>query len=261
MNFRESKSFVARLGGAAIGSITGGIVGVAAGAAVGSGAAGKMTMSQENRMPGSHYIADFKPMRRGGDMVANVQRPPKQGFNPEHPYENLVLAGGGAKGQMYGGVVQALDDAGVLPYLKRTPSRPRPIPMGVPPAEAQRYPPRALLPAPSACATCDCCTAGFAGASAGSLIAALLSLGLDSTQLLEEMEIDLEKYIVDDHKNQGSKLRHFGEVCAACGMLVGCGSARASAPQRSAPSRPSHAAPSTHDVIVCCTLHLTRSEW
>ena len=31
------------------------------------------------------------------------------------------------------------------------------------------------------------------------------------------MEIDLEQYIVDNHKNQGSNLTHLGEVCAACG--------------------------------------------
>ena len=130
-----SKSFVARMGGAAVGAVAGGAAGTLAGAAIGSAAAGYASLSHENRLPGSRYVAEHKQMRRGGVMVANVQRPPKPGVNEDHPYENLVLAGGGAKGQMYGGVVQALDDAGVLPYLKRTSPCPTPVPMRVPPPD------------------------------------------------------------------------------------------------------------------------------
>ena len=117
----------------------GGAAGVAAGAAFGSAAAGYLSVSHESRLPGSRYVAEHKqmrPLRRGGVMVANVQRPPKPGVNEDHPYENLVLAGGAPRPRcMEALFVQALDDAGVLPYLKRTSPCPTPVPMRVPPPD------------------------------------------------------------------------------------------------------------------------------
>lgn len=48
-----------------------------------------------------------------------VVRPPLEGAHPAYPYKNVAFQGGGAKGVIYVGAVEALDQLGVLPYLKR----------------------------------------------------------------------------------------------------------------------------------------------
>jgi predicted acylesterase/phospholipase RssA len=42
-----------------------------------------------------------------------------EGAHPDYPFENVVFQGGGAKGIIYAGCIFALDDLGILPYIKR----------------------------------------------------------------------------------------------------------------------------------------------
>lgn len=48
-----------------------------------------------------------------------IARPPLEGVHPDYPFENVVFQGGGARGTIYGGTAEALEDLGILPYLKR----------------------------------------------------------------------------------------------------------------------------------------------
>ena len=49
----------------------------------------------------------------------DARKRPLPGVHPEFPYECLVFKGGGAKGAIYPGALKALEDAGVMPYIKR----------------------------------------------------------------------------------------------------------------------------------------------
>lgn len=44
---------------------------------------------------------------------------PKPGTHPDFPFDALVFQGGGAKGTIYFGAVLALEELGILPYIKR----------------------------------------------------------------------------------------------------------------------------------------------
>ena len=61
--------------------------------------------------------------KSAGEFVGKLRpdaRPrPKEGRHPEHPYECLVFKGGGAKGSIYPGAIRALEEIGVMPYIKR----------------------------------------------------------------------------------------------------------------------------------------------
>ncbi|KAL7544641.1 hypothetical protein ACHAWF_008014 [Thalassiosira exigua] len=48
-----------------------------------------------------------------------VIRPPLPGHHPKYPFENVAFQGGGACGTVYIGAIQAMDELGMLPYLKR----------------------------------------------------------------------------------------------------------------------------------------------
>ena len=50
---------------------------------------------------------------------AHTRARPLAGVHPLHPYENLVFKGGGAKGAIYPGAIRALEEAGIMPYIKR----------------------------------------------------------------------------------------------------------------------------------------------
>mmetsp|Transcript_20174 Transcript_20174/g.49480 ORF Transcript_20174/g.49480 Transcript_20174/m.49480 type:complete len:582 (+) Transcript_20174:110-1855(+) len=52
-------------------------------------------------------------------VTPSIARPPLPGSHPEYPFENVVFQGGGARGSIYGGTAAALEDLGILPYLKR----------------------------------------------------------------------------------------------------------------------------------------------
>ena len=92
-----------------------------------------------------------------GTVNPNARTRPLPGFHPDHPLECLVFKGGGAKGSIYPGAVRALEEAGVMPYIKR-----------------------------------------FAGASAGSIVAALLAVGLSADQLFHELSTtDLAPIVLD----------------------------------------------------------------
>ena len=87
----------------------------------------------------------------------DARKRPLPGCHEQHKYECLVFKGGGAKGAIYPGAIRALEEAGVMPHIKR-----------------------------------------FAGASAGSLVAALLAVGLNSEQLFVELATtDLKPLVLD----------------------------------------------------------------
>lgn len=93
-----------------------------------------------------------------GRLRPDARRRPLAGVLPLHPFECLVFKGGGAKGAIYPGAIKALEDAGIMPYVKR-----------------------------------------FGGASAGSVVAALLAAGLSAKQLFRELaNIDLFALIKGD---------------------------------------------------------------
>ena len=54
-----------------------------------------------------------------GTLNLQARERPKLGHHDVHAYESLVFKGGGAKGSIYPGAVQALEDVGVMPYIKR----------------------------------------------------------------------------------------------------------------------------------------------
>jgi predicted acylesterase/phospholipase RssA len=54
-----------------------------------------------------------------GTLNVHARGRPKLGHHEVHAYESLVFKGGGAKGAIYPGAVQALEDVGVMPYIKR----------------------------------------------------------------------------------------------------------------------------------------------
>ena len=56
------------------------------------------------------------PRRSSRDLTP---APVRAGTHPDYPYENVVFQGGGAKGVIYGGVVLALEELGILPHVKR----------------------------------------------------------------------------------------------------------------------------------------------
>eukprot|EP00571_Detonula_confervacea_P003366 CAMPEP_0172325364 /NCGR_PEP_ID=MMETSP1058-20130122/53821_1 /TAXON_ID=83371 /ORGANISM="Detonula confervacea, Strain CCMP 353" /LENGTH=1030 /DNA_ID=CAMNT_0013041887 /DNA_START=6 /DNA_END=3098 /DNA_ORIENTATION=- len=56
---------------------------------------------------------------RGAGAKSRIIRPPLGGTHPNYPFENVVFQGGGAKGVVHCGAIQALDELGILPYLKR----------------------------------------------------------------------------------------------------------------------------------------------
>lgn len=51
--------------------------------------------------------------------LPRLPRPPKPGHHPDYPFENLVCKGGGAKGVVYPGMAQALEELGILSHIKR----------------------------------------------------------------------------------------------------------------------------------------------
>lgn len=115
-----------------------------------------------------------------------VPRPPLKGVHSyEHPYENLVLAGGGMKGLAYPGMVMELSALGILPHLKR-----------------------------------------FAGASAGSLVALFLALGLDGHQIIHEMNaLNFQELVQDGPvplaaigKSLPAMLRSYRQVTTYLGL-------------------------------------------
>merc|ERR1739848_919453 len=54
-----------------------------------------------------------------GKINPKARSRPLEGCHKEHPYESLVFKGGGAKGAIYPGAIRALEDVGVMPYIKR----------------------------------------------------------------------------------------------------------------------------------------------
>ena len=44
---------------------------------------------------------------------------PLPGTHPDYPFENIVLKGGGAKGAIYPGAIAALEEKGIMRYMKR----------------------------------------------------------------------------------------------------------------------------------------------
>lgn len=58
-------------------------------------------------------------MRSFDSINPSARTRPLEGHHPVHPYECLVFKGGGAKGSIYPGAVRALEDAGIMPYVKR----------------------------------------------------------------------------------------------------------------------------------------------
>ena len=92
-----------------------------------------------------------------GTCRPDARRRPLPGCHPDHSYECLVFKGGGAKGSIYPGAVRALEDAGIMPYIKR-----------------------------------------YAGASAGAVTAALLAIGLSSSELYRELaKTDMQALVMD----------------------------------------------------------------
>ena len=74
--------------------------------------AGKWRTDFEERDSG-----DPKPFL--GACRPDARARPLAGCHPEHKYECLVFKGGGAKGSIYPGAILALEQAGVMPYIKR----------------------------------------------------------------------------------------------------------------------------------------------
>ena len=107
----------ATLAGGVVGAAAGATVGVAGGATYGS-IYSKRLISSDSSV-GARYEkgSPSEPVRKHAR--PNLPRPPLPGTTKGHPYENLVLAGGGAKGELYGGVAAALADAGILPHIRR----------------------------------------------------------------------------------------------------------------------------------------------
>ncbi len=64
--------------------------------------------------PGS---APEPPLR--GKLRPGFRSRPLAGHHPDHPFECLVFKGGGAKGSIYPGAIRALEDVGIMPYVKR----------------------------------------------------------------------------------------------------------------------------------------------
>ena len=77
------------------------------------------------RLKGDKWIAESAALDASskrpytGTIRPDARPRPKPGCHPEHKYECLVFKGGGAKGSIYPGAIRALEDAGVMPYIKR----------------------------------------------------------------------------------------------------------------------------------------------
>ena len=103
--------------------------------------------------------------RAFGAINQHARQRPLPGCHPLYEYDCLVFKGGGAKGSIYPGAIAALEELGIMPYIKR-----------------------------------------FAGASAGSVVAALLAIGLSAKQLFRELaNTDLFALIKDGESNTTSK--------------------------------------------------------
>lgn len=61
---------------------------------------------------GNEDLGTVVPKGRSGQL-------PLPGLHPQYPFDSLVFMGGGAKGTIYIGAIQALEELGMLPYLKR----------------------------------------------------------------------------------------------------------------------------------------------
>merc|ERR1712183_418194 len=62
-----------------------------------------------------HGLTSRRTEKRAGH---NITRP-LEGTHPDYPFENIVFQGGGAKGVVYAGAIQALEELGIRPFLKR----------------------------------------------------------------------------------------------------------------------------------------------
>lgn len=71
----------------------------------------------EPKPPG--VVSVDRNTRGFGTLYLKARGRPKPGHHDVHAYESLVFKGGGAKGAIYPGAVQALEDVGVMPYIKR----------------------------------------------------------------------------------------------------------------------------------------------
>ena len=80
---------------------------------------------QEEHSFGAKWKKAAHAERRKGRSVTSMRprpgarKPPLPGTHAEHKIECLVFKGGGAKGAIYPGAIKALEDAGVMPYVKR----------------------------------------------------------------------------------------------------------------------------------------------
>ena len=61
----------------------------------------------------------LRHMEGFGILNPNARQRPLEGTHPVHRYECLVFKGGGAKGTIYPGAIRALEDAGIMPHIKR----------------------------------------------------------------------------------------------------------------------------------------------
>lgn len=115
----------------------------------------------------SHFLRrDSNPER-----LQSAYPKPLDGMHPDYPFENLVFQGGGARGVVYVGAAQALDELGILPYVKRA-----------------------------------------AASSVGCIAALVICLGLDSKQIVEEMNnLDTSKFF----DNKRGKLPVIGKYYLA----------------------------------------------
>ena len=78
-----------------------------------------LTKHEEASIMGKWEVEN-KSSRSAVNAVRSDARPrPKPGAHPDHPYECLVFKGGGAKGAIYPGAIRALEDAGIMPHIKR----------------------------------------------------------------------------------------------------------------------------------------------
>jgi hypothetical protein len=82
-----------------------------------SGGIGPMAIP--SRSGSTHHSQGDASDRGVGKLLARARSRPLPGHHPDHPYECLVFKGGGAKGSIYPGAIRALEDAGIMPYIKR----------------------------------------------------------------------------------------------------------------------------------------------
>ncbi len=71
----------------------------------------------DEELGGAPGSAPEPPLR--GKLRPGFRSRPLAGHHPDHPFECLVFKGGGAKGSIYPGAIRALEDVGIMPYVKR----------------------------------------------------------------------------------------------------------------------------------------------